>query len=320
MKFKLSYTISRLDIHSKDILKFELSSNSENIQLLLRAPTHDERSKGFKSFNAFLDIFTDIQPSKNSRPVFDAFLDGRRPPAGEKAKSAVDMIYREGPSYGLEYYPGPFVSFINMVQGKLSTAGDSLVKILRWRYAQEGPPLPIGIIGLFCSKNNGETWHPIPGNYSIINVTPPHSVLDTKEINVNEISASIKSDSQEPVGHELLRESKELQHTSPRSAVLIAVSAIEVAVKSAIIDKISDAAWIVDNIQTPPVVEILTKYFPILFSDVNQFYEPTKERGIVKVIYEAVTIRNQMVHKGASPPKKEKVEEIINAVQDFLWG
>jgi hypothetical protein len=71
--------------------------------------------------------------------------------------------------------------------------------------------------------------------------------------------------------------------------------------------------------QAPPVVDILIDYFPRLFPDEKQFYEPTKKRGIIKTIYDAVYIRNQMVHKGASPPREEKVAEIIAAVQELLW-
>jgi hypothetical protein len=318
MLFKLSYTVGRLDIHSPDLLKFELKG-SECIELLVRAPTDEERSKGQKSFNAILDVLGDFEPTKRSLPVFDALIEGRRPPEGEKAKSAEDMIHREGPSYGLECYPAPFISFVDTVSSKLSTAGRALVSILRWRYAQEGPPSPIGSRGLFCSSDNGDVWHRLPGRYSIKSVTPPHSVLNPDMIDSEEVIEFLESTSQEPVGHELLREAKELRHTSPRSSVLIAVSAIEVAVKSVIVEKVSDAAWLVDSMQSPPVVDMLTDYFPRLFAGENQLYEPTKKQGIIKTILDAVTIRNQMAHKGAPPPKEEKVSEILAAAQEMLW-
>jgi hypothetical protein len=318
MLFKLSYTIQRLNIHSRDVLKFELRG-SENIRLFVRAPTDEDRSKGHESFNAFLDILGDFEPTKRSLPVFNALLEGRRPPEGEKARSAEDMIHREGPSYGLEYYPDPFVSFVDTVSKKLSSVGRALVSVLRWRYAQEGPPSPIGNRGLFYSDNNGNSWHLLPRRYSICVVTPPHSVLQLHKIDHDEILGFLESNSQEPVGHELLREAKELQHSSPRSAVLIAVSAVEVAAKSVIAGKVSDAAWLVETMQAPPVVDILIDYFPRLFPGKKQFYEPTKKRGIIKTIHDAVYIRNQMVHKGYPPPREEKVAEIIAAVQELLW-
>ena len=229
------------------------------------------------------------------------------------------MIHREGPSYALEYYPDPFISFVDKVNKKLSSVGRAFVSILRWRHAQEGPPSPIGSRGLFCSDDNGDSWHLIPGTYSILDVTPPHSVLEPQKIGTNEILGFLKLNFQEPVGHELLREAKELQHSSPRSAVLIAVAAVEVAVKSVIVGKVSDAAWLIDTIQSPPVVDILIDYFPRLFSEEKQFWEPTKERGIIKTIYDAVGIRNQIANKGDPPPKREKIAEIIAAAQELLW-
>lgn len=316
MLFKLCYTVNLLDIHSCELLEFNLDG-SEAIRLVLRSPTDEERSKGHQSFNAVLDVLVEIEPTKKSLPVFTALIEGRRPPKGQKATSAEEMIIRKGPSYGLEDYPNPFVSFVDMVRVKLSKAGYVFVGVLRWRYAQEGPPSPISSLGLLCSNDAGATWHPIPSRYSIVNVTPPHTVFVIQETDVNEIRDLI--DTGEPVYHELMRKAKELQHSSPRSSVLIAVSAAEVAVKSIIVNKVPKIKWFVDNIQSPPVVKILIQYLPELFQDEKQFYKPKKEDRLIKTIEYAVNIRNEIVHKGEGPPSTEKVSEIIDAVQELLW-
>jgi hypothetical protein len=315
MLFKLCYTVNRLEIHSCELLEFNLGG-PEAIRLVLISPTDEERSKGHQSFNAVLDVLGEIEPTKRSLPVFTALIEGRRPPEGQKAKSAEEMIIREGPSYGLEYYPDPFISFVDAVRNKLSKAGYALVGVLRWRYAQEGPPSPIASRVLFCSNDAGATWHPIPGRYSIVNVTPPHTAFVIQETDVNEIRDLI--DTGEPVYHELMREAKELQHSSPRSSVFIAVSAAEVAVKSVIVNKFPKIAGFVDNIQSPPVVKIL-HYLTNLFQDEKQFYEAKKEDRLITTIDYAVERRNQMVHKGNPPPSTEKVSEIIDAVQELLW-
>jgi len=316
MLFKLCCTVNRLDIHSCEHLEFNLGG-PEAIRLVLRSHTDEERSKGHQSFNAVLDVLDEIEPSEESLPVFTALIEGRRPPKGQKATSAEEMIIREGPSDSLECYPNPFVLCVDKVRDKLSKAGYAFVGVLRWRYAQEGPPSPIGSQGLFCSNDAGAIWHPIPGRYSIVNVTPPHTVFVIQETDVNEIRDLI--DTGEPVYHELMREAKELQHSSPRSSVLIAVSAAEVAVKSVVMNKVSETKWLFDNIQSPPVVKILLDYLPTLFSDEQPFYEAKKEDRLIKTIEYAVYIRNQMVHKGSLPPKPKKVSKIINAVQELLW-
>lgn len=318
MLFKLCYTVDRLDIHSREPLEVDLNV-PESIRCILRAPTEEEKAKGHKSFNALLDVLGEFEPSKRSLPVFTALIDGKRPPEGQKARSAEEMIIREGPSYGLEHYPDPFVSFVNVVMDRLALVGYGLVSVLRWRYAQEGPPSPISGRGLFCSNDAGASWYPIPGRYSIISVTPPHSVFMVQGIDVNEITGLITTNVQEPVYHELLREAKELQHSSPRSAVLIAVSAVEVAVKSVVVNRVPESAWLVESMQSPPIVDILIQYIPVLFPYEQMFYDATKKHGLIKTVYDAVHIRNQMVHKGIHPPSKEKVAEILDATQQLLW-
>jgi hypothetical protein len=94
MLFKLCYTVNRLDIHSCEHLEFNLGGPAA-IRLVLRAPTDEERSKGHQSFNAVSDVLCEIEPTKNSRPVFTALIEGRRPHEGQKAKSAEELIIRE---------------------------------------------------------------------------------------------------------------------------------------------------------------------------------------------------------------------------------
>jgi hypothetical protein len=318
MLFKLCFTISRLDIHSRDVLSFALDS-PESIRFSLRAPNEEERAKGQQSYNALLDVLGEFDPTRNAQPVFAALFEGKRPPEGQKARSAEEMIIRDGPSYGLEYYPDPFVAFADKVGGRLSSASYTLVDVLRWRYAQEGPPSPIGSRGFLCSNDDGNSWKPIPGRYSIQNVTPPHSVFVIEEADVDEIRELVTTGQEEPVYHELLREAKELQHSSPRSSILIAMSAAEVAVKSAIAKKVPESTWLIDNIQSPPLVKILMEYLPTLFSQEKQLYETRKGSRLIKTIEDGVFIRNGMIHRGSHPPSSEKVREIIDVVQELLW-
>lgn len=123
MLFKLSYTIRRLDIRGElEICPAEL----DGIKLTFRSPNDKEREQGHKSYNAFLDVVGDFQPTKNSIPVFDALFEGRRPKEREKALCAEDMIEREGPEYGLDSYPDPFVVYVQGINKRLALAGKSV--------------------------------------------------------------------------------------------------------------------------------------------------------------------------------------------------
>lgn len=319
MLFKLSYTIRRLDIRGKQAIEI-CPTDLNGINLIFRSPDDKEREKGHKSYNAFLDIIGDFQPTKKSMPVFEALFEGRRPKEREKATSAEDMIEREGPEYGLDSYPNPFMEFVQNINNQLSFAGKSVTSILRWRYAQEGEPSPISSRGTFCFNEANECWVPVPSQYSVSIVSPSSSVLSSAEVDVCEIERLLCASNIEPLAHELLREAKELQYKSQRSAVLIAVSSAEVAIKSAIAEKIPDVAWLVEENQAPPIVDILVSYFPKLFSDKQLFYKPTKKEGIVKTLFDAVHIRNQMVHKGIGPPSEDKVSRILEDIEKLIWG
>ncbi len=317
MLFKLSYTILRLDIRGE----LEICPAGLNdIKLIFRPPNDEEREKGHKSNNAFLDIVGDFQPTKKSAPVFEALFEGRRPKEREKALCAEDMIKREGPEYGLDSYPDPFIVYVQSINKKLALAGKSVTSILRWRHAQEGEPSPISSRGTFCFNEARNCWIPVPGQFSVSIVSPRSSVLNSTEVDISEIERLLCASNIEPLAHELLREAKELQFKSQRSAVLIAVSSAEVAIKSAIAERVPDAAWLVEDNQAPPVVEILISYFPSLFSDKQLFYKPTKKEGIVKTLFDAVHIRNQMVHKGVAPPSEDKVSSILEDIEKLIWG
>ena len=313
MLFKLGYTIVRLDVRGSVEIQFD----GKTVQL--RAPTQEELEIGHKTNNALLEIIVDLQPSPKSLPVFEAFLEGRRPPERGEAESADDLIHRDGPEYGLHCYPPPFVTFVEKVGSDLGILGRQIASLVRWRYHQEGPPSPVSTRGLSCSADSGNTWQKLPANYGITNVTPPHSVLSSESVNPSEMLALLSRGLQEPLAHELLREAKELKHESLRSSLLISVSAAEVGIKELLSNKVPDADWLINSIQSPPIINILTEYLPVLFENIEAYYQPDRKVGLVKSLNDAVTIRNQLVHRGAIPPTLGKLDEILAAVENLLW-
>ena len=318
MRFKLAYTVRYLDIHSHESLVVTWP-NEESIRLEFRSPTKEERTAGRQSFDAFLNVYGEFNPNKKSFPVFEAIAEGRRPPEGVKAHTADELVYREGPTEWLGNYPNAFIEFADNVCKQLRVTSQAVVSVLRWRYAQEGPQASILYRGFYFSNDTGASWHRIPGRYTIKDISPRSSVLDLRRIDAAELSKLAFHARREPLAHELLREAKSLEHSSPRSALLISVSAAEVAVKSLIVSKVPQARWLVDSVQSPPLVKILEEYVPMLFSDEKQLYVANKAKGLIKTLFDAVQIRNSIVHKGSSAPPDEKVSEIIRAVENLLW-
>lgn len=65
----------------------------------------------------------------------------------------------------------------------------------------------------------------------------------------------------EPLGHELLNEARASRGDNDRSALVIAVTALEVRVKEFIIRRVPAAEWLVTKAPSPPIEAILCDYF-----------------------------------------------------------
>jgi len=101
---------------------------------------------------------------------------------------------------------------------------------------------------------------------------------------------------------------------------VLAIAAAEVGFKQFIGSLVPHAAWLVQNLPTPPLEAMLVKYLPSL---------PVKLRikgktvsipdRILSEIRSGVLLRNQIAHKGAVSPKSDKLQRILFAVSDLLW-
>ncbi len=101
---------------------------------------------------------------------------------------------------------------------------------------------------------------------------------------------------------------------------MIGVAAAEVGLKKLIRSLVPNAVWLVDELQTPSFSKMLQKYLRTL--PVRAHFQgrpicPPKE--LVKVLENAVRCRNKLVHAGKAPPHLSELEEMLRAINDFLW-
>jgi hypothetical protein len=125
---------------------------------------------------------------------------------------------------------------------------------------------------------------------------------------------------EEPLAHQMFREAWSQRAAHPRSALAIGVAAAEVGLKKLISNLVPHAQWLVDEIQTPPVPTMLRKYLPTLPLKAKfkgkSLRPPTR---LIKTLDEAFAFRNKLVHAGKTPPHRDKLEEMLLAVNDFLY-
>jgi hypothetical protein len=122
------------------------------------------------------------------------------------------------------------------------------------------------------------------------------------------------------LGLQLIIEALNQKITHPRSALVIAVTAAEIALKQLIGELAPEARWLAENVPSPPIVRIARDYVPSL--KVRAHFRGKTLRlpkRLLRKLAEAVEMRNKVVHAGELPPGEEALKEILAAAEDIVW-
>ena len=83
---------------------------------------------------------------------------------------------------------------------------------------------------------------------------------------------------------------------------------------------VPQAQWLVDEVQTPSLSKMLSKFLPTLpvkARFVGKSIRPPK--ALLHQLENAVKRRNKLVHAGVPPPRWDELDEMLKAINDFLW-
>jgi hypothetical protein len=137
---------------------------------------------------------------------------------------------------------------------------------------------------------------------------------------IEEVVRKVESGAEEPLAWQVFREACSQRGVNSRSALVIGVSAAEVAVRGLIGTLIPDAKWLVQELQTPPVGRILSEFLPTLrvrarWADGRAITIPKK---FIERVAKAFRLRNDVVHAGKSPPTRKQLNMILQDISDLL--
>ncbi len=214
----------------------------------------------------------------------------------------------------------PTTEFVDGVFAELRTLMLSSVTLFRWRQGiADGPPDPCHTLGERYSED-GKDWHEVSVVRSIklrFGLAGPSN----PEYDVcKQVVELATAGTEEPLGRQLFREAWSQKSSRPRSALVIGVAAAEVGFKKLVGSLVPQAQWLVDEVQTPSLSRMLSKFLPTL--PVKAKFEGKSIRlpkSLRSQLEKAVEHRNKLVHAGEPPPKWDELEEMLRAVNDFLW-
>jgi hypothetical protein len=157
----------------------------------------------------------------------------------------------------------PTTEFIDTVLGDLRAAMTSTAILFRWRQGMaDGPPNPCHTLKASYS-NDGEIWREVTLIRGV--KIRLESVTSAPEGGVSEqVVEWANAGIEEPLGRQLFREAWSQRNSRPRSALVIGVAAAEVGFKKLVGSLVPQAQWLVDNVQTPALSKMLSKFLPTL--------------------------------------------------------
>jgi hypothetical protein len=153
---------------------------------------------------------------------------------------------------------------VRSIDHELLEAASCVTNLVRWRFGVHGHNEPFSKSGLEWQAADGE-WKGVAYSRSIrlwFGAT-----ANFQEQIVDELTPLVFNGWREPLGHSLLREAWDLRETNPRSALVIGVAAAEVGFKHFAVEMAPQTAWLVEELQAPPLEKLMRKYLPILLKD-----------------------------------------------------
>jgi len=213
----------------------------------------------------------------------------------------------------------PFEDEVQELRTQLSTNLQRAFALARWRVGGSGLHSSSPGTKRFWSLD-GDTWHEFPLGLGRMNMTA--EIIAKWLPDVRRSYADLLRDGvTEPIAYNLLLEALGLRFSYPRSALVIGVAALEVGVKQCIADLAPDTDWLLSNLPSPPVVDLLCDYIPTLKPKVNikggKMLQPPK--AIRRTLRQAVEARNKLVHRSGETLKDLNLDEVLNTIRDVLF-
>jgi hypothetical protein len=272
------------------------------------------KGQTFKVHDPELDVDVSIQDRPKEEPGYQEY-DGLCEVSC--ARKASERLYADALKTGTL---SAKKEMVKQALSDLSKAARRAVEIMRWRHGSPGHTRPIRSSLTSRWSIDGSDWKGVTDNMSgVMTMGPGYKPWSIAiEQSVQEL---IQNRSSEPIGHDLYREATALEHSNPRSATVLAVAAAEVGFKQFVLTLVADARWLVENLPSPPLAQMLVDFLPTLPVRCRvKGQQPLIPSSLLDEIKKAVKLRNEIVHRGQAPGLKiQTINSVLHTVRDLLY-
>lgn len=261
----------------------------------------------------------DLDPAPRHLSVLDDLAADVLPRGSRPVEALSQETIQPGNALGgllisIEYLPEPFRNYVDGLHNRLLDAATRCWSLLRWRYDVDVGRRGFASVAFEWSREAG-LWHTMPFR----GVTTARFLrgLPAEPEAAREVQRLATEGLREPVAFDLLREAEDLRQVNGRSALAIAMTALEVGVKEHIARTVPHARWLVEELPTPSVKKLLEGFVPTL-PNPNPV-ESFPSSRLLKTIEKATTARNQLIHRGHETARAEFLLEVLQAIKDTLY-
>jgi hypothetical protein len=312
MHFKVLLTVTDISVPDNTTIEFELK-NPNSVKIQIKNPSKDYLEKSSNKSISFCEIYMSLEPNIRLLNIFKKL-------ASNNTSSNKPNIAPSEPIYlGIkqELVPDIYAAYLNRIENDLINSGKNIVGLIRWMKNFNGPHNPYAIRGSYWSIDRVH-WFRFPTKFKVFLIRQGETIHlgSSSKSKINEL---IEIGASEPLHHELFREAWVQRTSNPRSAMVIGITSIEVALYSLIEILFPKNKKLKTKFKRYPLYDFLDKYWCEISIGNTLFKTRSLPTILLSTIEEGVSERNKIAHFGFKAPETEKIERILNGIKDLLF-
>jgi hypothetical protein len=128
---------------------------------------------------------------------------------------------------------------------------------------------------------------------------------------------AVKQECSAPLDHVMFQEAWRRRGGEPRVAIVMAIAAAETATKRLVVHHLPDTQWLLENVQSPPIVTIIKKLLPTFRAPIGSSCVLVP-KTIIAPLEKGVTLRNRIVHGRNETISHADSLRLLETIRDFL--
>lgn len=229
-----------------------------------------------------------------------------------------DGRIQKGTTFWYDWLPDDIREIMERQESEMWSELLRFLRLIRWHQNEPFPlPEPDGH-SLYWRTASSGLYHSLPSRGSSFSGPTLGGIAWQAEDQAELRSLWRSKSAEEPLAHELRSEAELIRASSPRSALLMAASALEVGVKAHIGRVAPVAEWLVFNVPSPPIFKVLRDYLPIVHASRARSLEWAKLNPLFRKCQVVAEDRNKLSHAGYSPGLTA-LEAHLTTVRDVLY-